>query len=364
MEKIAIVIVGNGFDLAHGLSTSYTNFIEHHENDDELNNTFWFIHFKKMKEKGRWMDLENEFKKILDLLDEIFIAYPSLSKADVLPSKYDYLLKFLNPNQPWYEMNVYTEYAHDGKKTLKKPERNVRHTFIHDFFVSDNYWNYDTIRSRLNFEMDLLKRKLKFYINENSELSDEKLLCNIKEKLENYKDVYAINFNYNTNFKKYYSHAVMFNVHGNVDQEIVLGHNSINSPEFAKYNKQSQRIINNLKNYDIGENLIHQHDIDIIVLGHSLDQNDHEVIIECLDELFNSPIREAQLYGSIVADYNNSLVKHQFKIFKYNDDQLISTVFNLSILSKKISILLSSDTKDDIFDFAQKNNFVEFVEYK
>ena len=50
-----ILVIGNGFDLAHGLKTSYKDFLLacQKEFDDFMNRLLWNIYKKYIKERGK-----------------------------------------------------------------------------------------------------------------------------------------------------------------------------------------------------------------------------------------------------------------------------------------------------------------------
>lgn len=76
-----ILIIGNGFDLAHGLPTRYTDFLDfcrdhrnsHKDNlyefDKCINPNFWIDYFMKYNAGENWADFENEISKVIMSLD-------------------------------------------------------------------------------------------------------------------------------------------------------------------------------------------------------------------------------------------------------------------------------------------------------
>ena len=85
-----LLVIGNGFDLAHNLPTRYTDFLryckEYNEKDpvnnsneinqeflDFIKNNIWFKYFTKLKElnqKSTWIDFEKEIANIINSLEE------------------------------------------------------------------------------------------------------------------------------------------------------------------------------------------------------------------------------------------------------------------------------------------------------
>ena len=61
-----ILILGNGFDLAHGLKTRYTDFLDYWKKDKNVEN-IWLKHFvnKQQKLGDKWIDLEKEIYNVI-----------------------------------------------------------------------------------------------------------------------------------------------------------------------------------------------------------------------------------------------------------------------------------------------------------
>lgn len=57
MDKFTIVVLGNGFDLANNLQTSYNDFFENRLLETQLDKKF------------RWSDRENQIKNYGDFID-------------------------------------------------------------------------------------------------------------------------------------------------------------------------------------------------------------------------------------------------------------------------------------------------------
>lgn len=80
-----ILIVGNGFDLAHGLKTSYKDFLEYCEEQNSKRiiglinygtsfiDNIWLRHFitKKQELGNTWIDLEQEIYNVIQVVNNI-----------------------------------------------------------------------------------------------------------------------------------------------------------------------------------------------------------------------------------------------------------------------------------------------------
>lgn len=80
-----ILILGNGFDLAHGLNTKYADFLKYcqekyctinnvgvDKDNNFLYNNVWAKHFlNKTLQGDKWIDLENEIYNVIIKLSEL-----------------------------------------------------------------------------------------------------------------------------------------------------------------------------------------------------------------------------------------------------------------------------------------------------
>ena len=95
-----VLVIGNGFDLAHGLKTSYKNFLESctkkkledytenkHSYRDYCKNNLWMKHFLKRQEElgDNWIDLENEIYDVIKFLKDLPIITGSSVVDELCP---------------------------------------------------------------------------------------------------------------------------------------------------------------------------------------------------------------------------------------------------------------------------------------
>jgi hypothetical protein len=70
-----ILITGNGFDLAHGLPTRYSDFIDYFKSDDlkghPIHENVWFKYFGRIKNIVTWIDFEQEISNALKMICKI-----------------------------------------------------------------------------------------------------------------------------------------------------------------------------------------------------------------------------------------------------------------------------------------------------
>ena len=243
-----ILILGNGFDLAHGLPTKYSHFLEFcrrvniiwsygSSNDEKMINVFkeqlinnwettatikdavleefynyinrnyaessivmsniviltlnniWYNYFIKIYEdrcmKGEnWIDFESEIRLIIKSVDE-----NSLSLTDY----FDDVIKKIIDFPEGQKLKIFK----DILKCYIKPEATVR-----DF------------REKAFEDLEHLTRALELYLG--SFVEEIPIESKIPE-LENLTPDYVINFNYTNTYKKKYNKGTVYHIHGKVD---------------------------------------------------------------------------------------------------------------------------------------------------
>lgn len=80
------LIIGNGFDLSLGLSTSYMDFVNSDEFQILLNmQNQLAIYLKVNAELQNWIDIENELKLYESYLQPIVTQYLVCNKSEIWP---------------------------------------------------------------------------------------------------------------------------------------------------------------------------------------------------------------------------------------------------------------------------------------
>lgn len=179
-----ILIIGNGFDLAHELPTRYIDFLEwikkgynllkddSHRLEIEkcINNNFWinyFLRYSVYNKKENWIDFESEISKIIkkldkDMLDNSFELYNLVSglSSKIIVEKddkyffYDHIIgeksekiKYKNIRDMLYNdlnrliraLEIYL-YEYVGNIVIKKKSTDIDNIHI-DYILSFNYTN-------------------------------------------------------------------------------------------------------------------------------------------------------------------------------------------------------------------------------
>ena len=333
-----ILVIGNGFDLAHGLPTKYEHFLTflnfanvHEKNKKEfieLNklifDNIWIEYFisiyeeRKKTGKDGWIDFENEISKIIQSL-----------------------------NSDMYKLNI--EYRMDDR-VMDLSNKFLLHKYSKYFFVmlpgdkpvdSNEKITFEEIRNRLLYDLNRLIRALEIYLTAyvskiqcDEESPDIKKFFERKMNENNLRetiDTKILNFNYTTTIMKVYKYNLDIDyIHGKADinntidtNNMVLGIDEY-LPEdrksidigFIAFKKYYQRIYKQTgckyKNWvekircfkqEVDEKLKNQYPIQIpyekipskyrnqlYIFGHSLDVTDRDILRDLIlnDNVFTT----------------------------------------------------------------------------
>ena len=330
-----ILLLGNGFDLYHKLPTRYDNFLHvvdflnkyytpvmktiadifcdsRLQKEDAFiskcynahkavyetitidgsaveqlcnlsKDNLWLQYLLKVYDKkAGWIDFEKE------------IAYV-LNTFDIFLKQIDVAIKFhkLTPSQQYIikSFDFFSKYFESG--IINGPTRKVIDEYILEYPAGSSVKivNKEKIIQKLYEELNRFAKLLKTYLLMFVEAS----LLDIKENSLNrcpalsYIDK-AITFNYTNSYETFYFSNPIFHIHGTVDKTIILGINPDNSDSlekidtsFVKFKKYFQRA-----QYDTDRDYIDwiqalnepSETISLLVMGHSLDTTDKDIIVE------------------------------------------------------------------------------------
>jgi len=260
-----LVIIGNGFDLSHGLKTSYTDFITHlvdnHCENSHMYDDLFTIpnHINNFKEFMKYVRDVNVYSDIHSIVKNVFLG--TLIEDIALQNWCDIEQKYFS--------------------TLMK--------------ISDNYE-----LKRLNSEFSVLKKYLENYLN------TEQQSINTIDSYTKYfgsidsSETLILNFNYTKVLKEYfpfYKNAKVVNIHGEInnnDNPIIFGYAANDEESRALIEKNNNNYMRNIKkhNYkrtsnenDLRNYLSNMKYIDVTILGHSCGISDKHI----LNQIFNHP---------------------------------------------------------------------------
>ncbi len=335
-----ILLLGNGFDLYHKLPTRYDNFLHTIDflvknykpemktiadvfGDSRLQNVdafigecynthktvyenitldeyaieqlinlskdnLWFQYLLKIFDnKVGWIDFEKEIAYVLDA----FKAF--LKKATVKVRFHE-----VNKEQTYIIKNFNFFLKDYNSGIVGGPSRSVIDDFTKEYPLNSGVIivNKEKIIEHLLEELNIVAKTLRLYL----EAFVESTLLGIKQHtLKKCPAIThidkAISFNYTSSYEQFYLSSEIFHLHGDVKNKIIIGINPDLSDEltsidvsFAKFKKYFQRT-----QYNTDLNYINwlkeikepKQFISLMVMGHSLDVTDKDIILELFDRM-------------------------------------------------------------------------------
>lgn len=337
-DFLHVLIIGNGFDLAHGLETRYTDFLDLASHglktkdtnflDADRSPSLWYKRFALMNrlekigvlkdKRGNWFNLEQEIYEFIrnptldkELIDKIsanekrFFNIPSFHEQVKLCHYYEQVKLqsdyFTDPNSP-----LHTDNSQDMTTVVKAlyeretliPVRNDTvyglRSFVNDF---DEY-----LSDEVSKEIETLTQNPKFYFRL-KELEEE----NTHPQKHT---LWVLNFNYTPTFQKLYEKTLTergiqvhhYHIHGALGEgNLVLGCQFFDpadkiNPAWNVFTKHHQRhhygtiekykeLLKELSRFK-GEVAFH-------IIGHSLEQADHTILKHALCSSHNTAVQDS-----------------------------------------------------------------------
>lgn len=299
-----ILVIGNGFDLAHGLKTTYKDFLTSCRNNENqsFNEEFcktnlWLRHFiKRQNDIGNtWIDLEKEIYRVITKIYK-FRNWNGNNKNS------GHLLKI---NRSINEFNLDEIYSYINQDYLNKDCKNKGYTL--DIYKDSKHYFYayfESFKGFINFLYDQLREFTNVFSNylNNDVLSLLPTNSPYSLSLSNNNHLYVLSFNYTDTCERLYGKMFSFRsyyVHGNIGCKnrcnLILGTYSFdNKPqngnprsaipyEFNVFRKHNQRhkygtiedyqnLLKELTKYGkVIKPVFH-------VIGHSLDETDKNIL--------------------------------------------------------------------------------------
>lgn len=296
-----ILLIGNGFDLAHGLKTRYTDFLEfvktiqkQEKLDDQYLNeckslireNAWIIYFLNVYEiritegKENWIDFEKEISEKIQSLESLYKRICLCSKQHLGGSL---------DSDDWHALRILLKAISDDWKSIS----------------SINIEQVKEIKSRLLIDLNRMTRCLEIYLSKVIEV-------NSIDKIgffENHSIDKVLSFNYTNTFERLYKNGRKIEydyIHGKakLDSDVnrcnlVLGIDEYlpdtekdENVEFIQFKKFYQRIYKRtgsyykdwIKEIDTFEKNRHPYNIKqrLFIFGHSLDITDKDILKELI----------------------------------------------------------------------------------
>jgi hypothetical protein len=224
-----IILIGNGFDLAHDLPTGYRDFIKEHnyKHNPSLKNKF-LEHISEMADLDSWLGIENEYYNLLKDFLKPDIDEKHANKwrsAKILNDEFSQVKNLLEKYLT--EVCAKDIEVHDSiKETIDQPLKNNEVAISkRELLIKDIYAGSLSVAYRPNSLM-------KTYLRE----SDERL-NNIRPD-----KTLFLNFNYTNTAKKLYAQNVgqIINIHGELNSgtnPIIFGYGDDLDDEYKNIEK-------------------------------------------------------------------------------------------------------------------------------
>lgn len=292
-----LIIIGNGFDLAHGLKTSYCDFIdwvfeEKSKEENKIENQLFKINFLKLK--------KNPFFENFTLYNRVaehFFKNPNDLNAEQngIISFDNFLFKVLIHKQ---SLNNWVDIENEYFNLLLE-------------FVENDYDKKEIFK--LNQELNEISEVLEFYLLGIQEKGFQNLhyyqIFDKAFRIENIKKILILNFNYTNTILKYandpstsfrYANNIeIINIHGQLNDKrnpLIFGYGDERHPSYDNIlnsKSLSNEILRNVKHYKYLQNknydklisFLDSFDFDVKIYGHSFGNSDRTL----LNEIFEHP---------------------------------------------------------------------------
>lgn len=325
----AIILIGNGFDLAHGMKTSYNDFAE------------WYLDTyicPTLKNIIYDLDYYNDNNNIFEtnFLTEIIKIIEG--KLPELNGTFD---RFDAENIRNLRSNLFNKEENDRLKIIKDEvskstlnlKRILKNKFLADLY-SDSYENWFDIENSyffelkkilleegriefdrpnkklvetLNKEFNEIKYALQHYLKTIEVKTNEDVNIFLKENFIGKENISIVNFNYTSTVGQYlnsfeysiktYDNTEIYtdvnHIHGKLDKKIIFGYGDDDSVDYKKMKQTGKdeylehfKTFAYLESYDyrsLIDNLNKIEDYEVYVLGHSLSLTDKTLLFEILN---------------------------------------------------------------------------------
>lgn len=350
METLRIYIIGNGFDLAHGLKTDYNSFFN------------WYLNQCMDSAKKELFDLKSD----ADAINSVMQYQDDLIRFSIKPSndRNDIINNFKS-TKSLYEKNHHVNITTNFLKSIfenNPPPSWGNIEYLYYLALEKIYINYksghykstpdsENIYLRgINTEFDFLTIKLNEYLSQ--QIDQNVSVDGFKKifRLENDSKInnLILNFNYTSTFKQYLNlKDKTINIHGSLgDKEnpIIFGlgdeYSDIykkmedrNEDEYLKNVKSIKYLLSNQYS-ELQKQVAISNEIEIYIIGHSCSISDRTLLKELFNndkckwiDIYNHNGKKSytnSLYGISRYFDNNQIMRS--KVLDYNDSLKIPQI--------------------------------------
>lgn len=269
-----ILVIGNGFDLYHGLATRYIDFVDVTRNNSDLKKNPFIKTFQLMADANDgWIDCEETIYRIVKLFDNI------LNERGATENR-----KFSIKNLSKESMEIIKIF----EQYFVKPDGMLSGMKITDEFKNGfGEFNKKKFLDTLKRDLDDTIRALWHYLKFDLEQAEE---IKLSEQIKNIQPSYVINFNYTNTVSELYKveEENIFYIHGNLKDEsknMVFGipddkEENLDFVYFKKYFQRIQKKTGVVEQSRFHANESERIPVNLHFFGHSLGLTDSDVIRE------------------------------------------------------------------------------------
>lgn len=296
-----VLVIGNGYDIAHGLETRYDDFIQYikdaAEDDGFITdpeerefiseciryNGFLKYFLVYTNEVPGWVDLERLLNAVVHNFELLFSNY-----SHFIDSRGSITWNVMETDTGKSNMMRIINCVYLFRRLFDRDDSRSSYYSMH---LAPQYYSYEfglnkrEILKLLKQQLDEVIRLLQIYLNQ--EMDRKRGELRAIPQIAAIDPSYVISFNYTDTYKIYgIKPEDVFHVHGSLDKEnMVLGFNDDNSEnlDFIYFKKYFQRL-QKLTGYMDPDKLGHKNSLgqyaysNIHFYGHSMDRTDEDII--------------------------------------------------------------------------------------
>ena len=300
-----VVIIGNGFDLAHGLETFYSDFmmnflkdalIQAYSKSPSENELIKIEVAGKFHNTPALNEYLTKFSSLRELLNSPHISLSFNSKKNFnqfkISSKSRFvsriLSKYDNPN--WVDIeSEYFTYLHETATGNAKNKVELIEELNHDLKIVSNYLQKYLMKTEEEFDFKAIYDLDPEFEDKITKLIFNRIIFSSGTVGQKYKTL-IVNYNYTNTVSRYinrnpYDYEVeSINLHGSVEsQDIIFGYGHVDNPAYKQLKDSgNDEFLKGLKlfnyhkesNYRKLSDFIHKDEYDIYVVGHSCGESD------------------------------------------------------------------------------------------
>jgi len=307
-NKNLIVLLGNGFDLAHGLETSYNNFANYYLKNVIIKNLLeeggkdilGYNYYSKYYNKSMYTSVPNP-KNLEDKLETLFYLIKNKEEEEIK----DYITKypesliilkntflsklFLDSYDNWFDIEqAYYEELITIFKSLTSIKSNIKEA------VNEKI-------KTLNTELKSIKIELKKYLkNEVKPSWNKNVSYCLEQHFKERTNVVVINFNYTDTIQQYLNtdlnvdNIKNHHIHNNLNSDIIFGYGDDTDEVYRGLkNTKNNEFLRCFKTFDylksknyrlvLNELITYKEGYDVLIIGHSLGMTDKTILKTILD---------------------------------------------------------------------------------